>query len=675
MRRNILAILLPGLACGVFSATTRAAELSESDYFTELPVVLTVSRLAQPLNEAPGAVTVIDRETIRRSGAREVADVLRLVPGYLVGGFNGANPTAAYHAPLDSLGVRNLVLVDGRPIYSGYYEGDTHRSMMGVLLEDIERIEVLRGSNSAAYGANAMFGVINIITRHTADTRGAEVSVTAGEGGVWDSMARIGWGSDDASFRLSTGRHSDSGYHNAHDDKIVSQLHFRGDLRTAADQELMVAAGVAEADTGDGFPLGSQHNPLGGNAPRTAYYRDFYLHGQWRMQLSESSEIKLTANFDEENLRDAFVYATDPSVLISTTGTGRRTNLELQHAFGITPDLRAVWGAGYKYEEAKSPPAYAREDAVSFHENRLFGNLEWRPHPQWLINAGGFWGQHSWKGGYFSPRLMANFHLLPDHTLRVGVSESTRLPTLFELAGDIRLYPKNALGLPPLTNLYTRLAFLNLPYWPIAATGNVGPEKLATQEVGYFGNFRAVRLTLDVRAYIERMKDIIDTGVRTIPGYVVPPATPIPVADFVNGAGFKIRGVEYQLRWKPTGQTEIWLNQGFQNLVWDAAQTSTGLNLPPTHAATVALFQKLPFDLNLSLMYHTMGAMSWGNDKNALPRRHRADARLAWPFRIGATKAEAAVVVQAADGGYPDYLLSKALLVERRAFGTLRFEF
>lgn len=74
------ALLLFGSGSGV------AAEISEKDYFTELPEVLTVTRLAQPLSETPGAVTIIDRETIRRSGARELVDVLRLVPGYLVGG-------------------------------------------------------------------------------------------------------------------------------------------------------------------------------------------------------------------------------------------------------------------------------------------------------------------------------------------------------------------------------------------------------------------------------------------------------------------------------------------------------------------------------------------------------------------------------------------------------------
>lgn len=633
-----LALLGLGHACLGWSA-----ELSERDYFSELPTVLTVSRLVQPLNETPGAVTVIDRETIRRSGARELADVLRLVPGYLVGGFNGANPGVAYHAPIDELGARNLVLVDGRSVYSTYYQGDTHKGMMGVLLEDIERIEVLRGSNSAAYGANAMFGVINVITRSAADTRGAELSLTGGAGGIRDNYARFGWGADNASFRVSVGRRADSGYGNAHDDKIVSQLHLRGDLRPSPDQEVLLSAGVTDFSAGDGFPLGTQYNSNGGNALRTVEARDAYLHGSWLKQLSDTDQIKLTANFIEETLRDAFPYAALPVVTISSSGRGRRANLEFQHQMGIAEGLRAVWGAGYKHEEASSVPLYNTAAAIAFTEERLFGNLEWRPHRHWLLNVGGFWGKHNRVGSYFAPRVMANFHALPDHTFRAGITRSARMPTIFELAADVRFPPTPS-------RLY-------------AASGNVRAESLDTREVGYFGNFRDVRLTLDVRAFDERMRDGVDR--------INSPPTPF---DFTNRLAFNVRGLEYQMRWKPRDNTEILLNQSFTHLKWVGGDSQEN-NQPPARATTFALFQKLPGNLDLSLMFHSSGAMTWRNQTSRLPERRRLDVRLAYPFRVGSTRAEAAVAVQAANGSYPEFLPAADFRVERRAFATLRFEF
>lgn len=657
-----------------------ATGMSEQDYFAELPEVLTVTRLAQPISETPGAVTIIDRDTIRRSGARELVDVLRLVPGYMVGGFNGAHPNAAYHAPLDDYGVRNLVQIDGRSVYSAYYLGDTHRGMMGVLIEDIERIEVLRGSNSAAYGANAMFGVINIITRHAADTRGVEVAVTGGQGGIWDNQARIGWGDTNASFRLSAGRRSDSGYGNAYDDKIISQMHFRGDLRPAADHEVMLSTGVVQTAAADGFSRAA------GNPERTPYWRNFYLHGVWQRQLSATDQIKLTASFDEETFRDAYAYAYDPSVVISSSGRGRRANLEFQHQVGLGSGLRVVWGAGYKNEEAVSLPLYNRTDGVSIHEERLFGNIEWRPHPQWLVNAGGFWGSHSKQGSYFSPRLMANFQPVSDHTLRLGMTESTRMPTLFEQAGDVRLYPKDFASLWAAGSTADRIAaiqaFSNLPFRLFYSDGRVDREKLRAQELGYFGNFRDWRLMLDVRAYVEKMSNLIVMDQNgTAPGYVFPsnplvPAplvgTAIPVTVFHNASGFKTRGLEYQLRWRPLADTEIWVNQAFERTYWEH---NADRPLPPTHATTIAWFQKLPYDYSLSVIHHSIGALSWNEMKDTLPSRRRIDLRLAKLFHIGNVRAEAAVAVQAANGSYLEYQMGSNFTFERRAFGTLRLEF
>lgn len=650
--------------------------LSERDYYTELPEILTVTRMAQPLNETPGAVTVIDRQTIRRSGARQVADLLRLVPGYLVGGTNGSHPSPAYHAPLDDFGSRNLVFVDGRPVYNSYYLGETYRGLMGVLVEDIERIEVLRGSNSAAYGANAMFGVINIMTRHAADTHGAEVSMTNGDIGIRDGMARVGWGNEQAHFRLSAGERKDDGWKGAFDGQRVGQFHFRGDFRPAADQEWLVTAGSLDMSLEDG--QGTDGSPFRGTA-----WNENFVNLQWRKQLDSSEEIKLSASYDSATNRDRAVYVPDPTVTLDFGGKSRKFNIEFQHQFGLSPQLRMVWGVGYERNEAESPPLLYTRDTVEAHESRMFGNVEWRPHPQWLINAGGFWQRHSWTGDDFSPRLMANFHVTPDHTLRAGVSRAVRTPNLFELAADVRYYPTDFARLMAARRYPPAFAArYNMPYRLFYSDGQLEAEKLQVREVGYFGNFHAIRMTLDVRGYVERTEKLIEDTVVTIPGYVYPPnifglpaGASIPVGGFANQPGFKTQGLEYQLRWKPFQETEIWLNQNFQQWRWDADATYRDISLPPTHATTLALFQKLPHELDLSVMFQTMKAMTWGGQSDVLPPRRRLDIRLAFPFRIGTTRAEWAWVTQAANGNSPEYLLRRRYEFERRTFGTLRLEF
>lgn len=674
MANQHLSILLVVPLFMTHAVAGTATELSENDYFSELPTVLTVSRLAQPLNETPGAVTVIERETIRRSGARELADVLRLVPGYLVSGYNGANPTASYHAPLDDFGIRNLVLIDGRPVYSAYYLGGTAYGMMGVLLEDVERIEVLRGSNSAAYGANAMFGVINVITRHALDTHGVAVSISEGAGGLRDNYARIGWGDPAASFRLSTGRRSDSGYANAYDDKIVSQLHFRGDLRPAPDQELLLSAGVVERSSGEGFV----DQP--GNPARTSGWRNVHLLGQWRHQSAPGEELKLAASFNEETLREHFTYPYDPSVIVSGDGYGRRVNLELQRQSQLTAQLRSVWGIGYKYEDAVSHPLYNTNDPVALHEERLFANLEWHPHPQWRINAGGFAAHHSRIGAYFNPRLMANFLLTPEHALRFGMTGAVRAPTLFELASDVRFYPQDYLSLWAANKkLEALLAWAHRPLLLYQASGEAKPERLKVVEFGYFGNLREWRLTLDVRAYLEKMEDYLAKTQRTMASYATPlnpfgiqDGVAIPVQDFANMPGFRSHGIEYQLRWQPFQTTEIWLNQSFQHLRWEEGG---GRPFPPSHATTLAWFQRLPGDFDLSVIYQSLGSLSWGVGTDALPAQRRIDARLAKHFTIGATRCEAAFAIQAANGSLPVYAAGSAARLERRIWGMLRIGF
>lgn len=123
--------------------------------------------------------------TIRLSGARTVADVL--VWCWVFFGWSMAPILSQlYHIPVDDYGTRNLVLIDGRSVYSSAYLGDTHRGMLDVMLEQSSALKCCAVPDSAAYGANAIFGVINIITRHSADTIGGEVSLTYGDSGIQD---------------------------------------------------------------------------------------------------------------------------------------------------------------------------------------------------------------------------------------------------------------------------------------------------------------------------------------------------------------------------------------------------------------------------------------------------------------------------------------------------------
>jgi iron complex outermembrane receptor protein len=147
-------------------------EATEDDYIGDVPRVLTVSRLSQSLVDAPAAVTVIDRETIRASGIVDIPEIFRLVPGFYVGtnaGFvQNTNHVVSYHGMTTAYSGAMQVLINGRSVYSPLY-GGVQWSELPLAIADIERIEITRGPNAASYGANSFFGVINIITQNPSD--------------------------------------------------------------------------------------------------------------------------------------------------------------------------------------------------------------------------------------------------------------------------------------------------------------------------------------------------------------------------------------------------------------------------------------------------------------------------------------------------------------------------
>jgi len=637
-------LLALGLAPQAVTAQTAA---SEQDYFEALPVVLTVSRLAQPISETPGAVTVIDRKTIEALQVRDMAELLRLVPGYFVSGFNGAHPIAVYHAPLDEFGIRNLVLIDGRPAYSSYYFGGTSRGLMSVDPQEIERVEVLRGANSAAFGANAMFGVINIVTRHTADTLGGSASLRAGGGGVRDARVSLGRGDQALSYRISALRRSDDGLRGLFDSRELNQLRLRVDATPSTRDDIQLDAGLSDLRAGDGY-AGDVGNPA-----RTLNWRDWHLHGVWRRQLSETEQLKFSLSATRESLRDRYDYLPVPGIVVDFSGVGRRLDAELQHQRSLAPDVRLVWGLGLRQEEAQSRPLFYREDALSFRETRLFGNLEWRPAPAWTVNGGLFLGHHSWTGSFATPRLMVNHQLSEDHTLRAGINRSVRTPSLFELAADVR-YDMNGETLGR----------------TFAATGQVRPESMVSQELGYFANLRDLRMTLDVRVFRERMDGFIRNGDYQLPEPL--PYTGTTVTDYVNGQGPRLSGLEYQWRWSPSPNTELWLAQAFTRVQWPEAS----VGFAPVRSSTLALFHELSNRLKLGLVLTERRPMSWLG-VGYMPRALRqADLHLSYPMRVGGSNVRAALTVRNLNGAKPLFESRfSAPQSRRQAYGSLDIEF
>ncbi|MCW2311705.1 TonB-dependent receptor plug domain-containing protein [Rhodoferax antarcticus] len=617
--------------------------LSENDFLSDMPIVLSVSRLAQRQDETPGAVTILDRDMIRRSGARDVADLLRLVPGFRVSNsFESVAPQVGYHGIFGRYSNRVELLIDGRSAYSPYFIGSVAPGLQTVALQDIERMEVLRGSNSAAYGARAFLGVINIVTRHTADTLGGEGSLTMGQNGIHDAQARIGWSAGPGSIRLSADRRADDGLEGAYVSNSVSRVNLRADWYTAAGHELQLRLGALNLDSGRGqksYPS----DPL-----RPFRFDSAYAQLDYKVVLSSDEDLAFKLSRSQEHYREEFPvsllsYGINDVYMVRGNGEAQSDAVSLQYTQRHSETLRSVVGGEYRSERIVSAPLYNTSAPFDTDFLRLFGNLEWRLAPDWLLNAGALAENSSVTGNTLAPRLMLNWHLAPGHTVRAGVSKAFRPPSSYEKFADVR-YIVN--GIPPLKNTLS--------------TGQAEPETLLAKELGYLGDFPDWRLGLDVRLFQERFDKLI---------YIQTKPSP---SDYRNDAAFDLRGLEYQLKLQPWQGGQVVFGQTYIDNTYATGRENL------THASTatskrtssLALFQQLPGQWNLTLLHTDNSPVKLVADRPQ-PQR-RTDLRLAKALRWGAQRGELALVVQNLGSAYADF--KRDYLFQQQAYITLRLE-
>jgi iron complex outermembrane receptor protein len=624
------------LSCTSVWNAAAARELSEHDFLGELPVVLSASRLVQPLADAPGAVTIIDRDLIKASGAREITDLLRLVPGFQVSTYHGSSsrPVVAYHGLADEYSRQMQVLVDGRSAYSPYSLGSVDWNTLRLSLDDIERIEVVRGSNSATYGANAFLGVINIVTRHPGQSQGAYASTTHGNRGIEDHVLRFGGKLGDAHYRISAGRRSDNGFANSHDSRQIDYVAFRGDMRLSHSDEIQLQFGASHSAQGVGF-AGSQGNPL-----RTPREGGHYVQAVWKRALGPDEELSINAyHMRDDGQEKLFVRGGPLIAFVDADRQTKRSHLEIQHIFRINQAARMVWGLEDRHETVASRWMFDSYDPKAISLRRLFGNLEWRLAPQWLLNAGAMLERHSFTGTDLAPRVMLNFQPVPGQTFRIGMTTANRTPSLYEEKGNVKYY---AINFPVVVT-------------GLQARGGLKPESIRTRELSYLGEFPSIGLSIDARAFHEHVSRIIDEKSN----------------NYLNRWDALNRGLEYQVRWAPSPETLILFNQTRMRIDSEDGRVADSA---PRRSTTLFASHRFPFGLQTSLVHHWIGGFRWaGGNYGALPMQRRLDFRLAYPFRSGPARYEVAWVSQAVRHSYTEF--TPGYVFERRNFVTLSLEF
>lgn len=678
------------LAAVVLVAATQwqpALAADEDLFFSSLPVVATVSRLPQPQSEAPGAVTVIDRDMIRASGARSVSDLLRLVPGFQVVPTSTDWPIVTYHGLNDeNFSPRVQVLVDGRSLYSPLNLSGVNWNLMPVALEDIERIEVLRGTNTAAYGSNAFLGVVNIITIDPSQTRGGSVSVNHGNQGVRDASARLGFALGPGNVRLTAKQQDDDGITNQNDwtNNFRSRLFdLRADFAVSDKDELQIGAGHVGSEIENGR-VGDPCNPL-----RGFQHSSNYVQLGWHRALANNGEVSIRYSHTDDWASDQHIENCNGFLLnIDYGGRAARDDIEVQHTFSPAAGLRLVWGVGARHDSVRGPLWFYGNTYHGRQVSRLFGNLEARPAQAWLVNVGGMWERDSVSGTTFSPRLSVSYHINAEHTVRFGATRAYRTPSIHNEVGDTRVeayyaMSGNALGLPPgpvpKGSIYLK---------DYLADRAVEPEKLNSLEVGYLAELREWRMSLDLRLFSEHIFNRILTASKNDPCalYAYGFCFPDRVKYAANAQDTKVYGIEYQWRWQPFDTTRLLVNQAFIHIDQTLGELSPPFNTStvarigrhtklsvPHRASTLMLMQRLPYGLELAGTYHFVDKTQWTrNTETPVAPYRRLDLRLGYPFKLGVTRGEVAYTIQNANGEHAEFKYDR--IFSERHWLTLRLD-
>ncbi|MEN6586955.1 MAG: TonB-dependent receptor [Sulfuricella sp.] len=619
--------------------------LSESTYLSEMPVVLTVSRLPQRVDEAPAAVTVIDRQMIKDSGAWDLSEVFRLVPGMFVAYHASrtymTESLVSYHGLMsETMSSRMQVLIDGRSVYSPLFGGVIWNDIP-LVLDDIERIEVVRGPDSASYGANSFMGVINIITRHSADEQGKMVSFAAGRGRD-ETVARYGSRNGDLTWRITASVRNDKGEDsdiknptsqdyiwtkNKFDDKRIQQLSLRSDYQINSTDTFEFQFGY----NGGPRQAGETYDIVAPNKRAENYFTE--LH--WRRQLDQGGELSVKY-YDATESSTATLVQTDPAQpplaanMNNGDVTARRHDLEVQHTFSSGKNTRIVWGGNVRHDtvfaphdlggggiaNAGTPDNY---EVSAYDLSSIFGNVEWRAMPDLLFNLGAMAETNSYTGTAISPRAAANWHFLPGHTLRLGYSEATRSPTVAEKRWE----------------QYQRIT-KNHPLLP-----DLLAEQVKAFDLGYLGKFS--NLDVDFRLFQEHYTELISDHRDDAANH-----------GNLNSGRARVTGFETQLKWDISKQTRLIYSLAHAEVDSPNVDRIPYTDSVPTNNQSLMLTHSINDQWRVSLIGYQTGKthfdrtdydLAKGRDY-LIPVEHRWDGRVAYSFKSGKGKGELALNIQ-----------------------------
>ncbi|MCK5889540.1 MAG: TonB-dependent receptor, partial [Methylococcales bacterium] len=529
----------------IFFDTTYAENIDPSQLSIEQLMeskVTSVSRVEQKFSNTAAAVYIVNQDDIQRSGVTTIPDALRMVPGIQVARIGSSQWAITARGFNGSFANKMLVLMDGRAIYSPTFAGVRWENH-DLVLNDIERIEIIRGPGASVWGQNAVNGVINIMTKHTEETQEGLISVITGN--EERAVVELRYGDqlgDKANYRVYGKFLHRDGLVNLqeeseNDDWTQGRGGFRIDWNSNSGDRIMVEGDGYLGDTKSGFLLPAD-NPSGPARMNSLQHSGASILTRWEHDFSVASKTKMQFYYDYLNQTDDY------------TGDERRHtfDIDFQHDIAVSKNNYFNWGLGYRFisdsvfdsKITTVSPNHKNlhlvsafiQDRSSFFDDTLHLTLGTKVQYYTLAN---------WD---FEPsvRLLWKFH--PEHRIWAALSRSTRAPSRGETA--LNLKPQ---ALPS--------------QYPTTIVSHANPaleeEHVLSYEVGYRGWF-GNQLSFDLALFYNDYENLI-TGLNQW-DYVSPQ---VPVS-LKNGASAQTWGFEIAADWRPTNALKLQLSYNFLQL-------------------------------------------------------------------------------------------------------------
>ncbi len=604
LKKSICVLLI---FCCLFSSPIFAA--AESARIASLSLeelmnteVTSVTRSSKPLSQSAAAVTVITQEDIRRSGATMIPEILRLVPGMQVARMTANQWAISTRGFNGALVTKLLVLIDGRTVYSPLHSG-VYWDVQDTMIEDIERIEVIRGPGASVWGSNAVNGVINIITKNSKDTHGGVVTGLGGseeQGGALRYGGKIGEKGNYRAYAKYTNRDSS---HLGNDAWYLSQYGMRSDWDLDEEDKITFDGAYYNGEEDLRTTLSTLTPPF-----RQILNADGVISGghfltRWEHAYSDTSDSTLQVYYDQ-TYRDSII-------LDETRYTG---DIDWKHRFAVGDRNEVVWGLGYRLNADETEGSFSAYFDPGGRVDNLYQAFLQDTltivHDRLWFTAGSKFEINDYSGFEVQPTARLLWQPHEKHSFWGAVSRAVRIPS--RLDHDLQL---------------------NGWFVPGAALGRLEGDKsrrseaLIAYELGYRVQAHR-RVTLDIATFINDYSRLtttrlLGTGVEN--GF---PITRYGVDDDMDG-----KAVGAEIAAKTQILDNLLINSGytFLELYLDAGQNALGSaeapeGQSPQHQIFVNPRLDLPGNLELDANMRYVDSLK----RSRVPAYWEMDLRLAW---------------------------------------------